>query len=40
MSHYIDAVVVPVPHANLDTYKRMSWGGFETIIGLAPGHQA
>ncbi len=28
MSHYIDAVVIPVPRANLDTYKRMSaqWG--------------
>ena len=28
MSHYIDAVVIPVPNANLDTYKRMSaeWG--------------
>ena len=28
MSHYIDAIVIPVPGANLDTYKRMSaeWG--------------
>ena len=28
MSHYIVAVVIPVPRANLDTYKRMSaeWG--------------
>ena len=28
MSHYIDAIVIPVPPANLDTYKRMSadWG--------------
>src|SRR5215510_7766365 len=28
MSHYIDAIVIPVPRANLDTYKRMSteWG--------------
>jgi uncharacterized protein YbaA (DUF1428 family) len=28
MSHYIDAFVIPVPRANLDTYKRMSaeWG--------------
>ena len=26
--HYIDAIVIPVPRANLDTYKRMSeeWG--------------
>ena len=28
MSHYIDAILIPVPRANLDTYKRMSeeWG--------------
>ncbi len=28
MSHYIDAIVIPVPRDNLDTYKRMSteWG--------------
>ena len=28
MSHYIDAFVIPVPRASLDTYKRMSteWG--------------
>ena len=28
MSTYIDAIVIPVPRANLDTYKRMSteWG--------------
>jgi len=28
MSPYIDAIVIPVPRANLDTYKRMSeeWG--------------
>ena len=28
MSHYIDAVVIPVPRSNLETYKRMSteWG--------------
>ena len=28
MSHYIDAIVIPVPQASLDTYKRMSaeWG--------------
>ena len=28
MSHYIDAIVIPVPRAKLDTYKRMSaeWG--------------
>ena len=28
MSNYIDAIVIPVPRANLDTYKRMSeeWG--------------
>jgi uncharacterized protein YbaA (DUF1428 family) len=28
MSKYIDAIVIPVPRANLDTYKRMSaeWG--------------
>ena len=28
MSHYIDAIVIPVPRANLETYKRMSteWG--------------
>ena len=28
MAHYIDAIVIPVPRANLDTYKRMSeeWG--------------
>lgn len=28
MSTYIDAIVIPVPQANLDTYKRMSeeWG--------------
>ena len=28
MSHYIDAVVIPVPRARLDEYKRMSaeWG--------------
>jgi uncharacterized protein YbaA (DUF1428 family) len=28
MSHYIDAIVIPVPRASLDTYKRMSaeWG--------------
>jgi uncharacterized protein YbaA (DUF1428 family) len=28
MSHYIDAIVIPVPRANLDTYKRLSaeWG--------------
>jgi len=24
MSPYIDAIVIPVPRANLDTYKRMS----------------
>ena len=28
MPNYIDAIVIPVPRANLDTYKRMSaeWG--------------
>ncbi|MGE5471051.1 MAG: DUF1428 domain-containing protein [Bacteroidota bacterium] len=28
MSHYIDAIVIPVPRANLETYKQMSmaWG--------------
>jgi uncharacterized protein YbaA (DUF1428 family) len=28
MSHYIDAIVIPVPRAKLDTYKTMSaeWG--------------
>ena len=28
MSHYINAMVIPVPRAKLDTYKRMSaeWG--------------
>ena len=28
MSHYIDAIVIPVPRAQLDTYKRLSaeWG--------------
>ncbi|HKB53617.1 MAG TPA: DUF1428 domain-containing protein [Ramlibacter sp.] len=28
MSHYIDAIVTPVPRGNLDTYKRVSaeWG--------------
>ncbi|MEP7208523.1 MAG: DUF1428 family protein [Casimicrobiaceae bacterium] len=28
MSHYIDAIVIPVPRAKLDIYKRMSqeWG--------------
>ena len=28
MPHYIDAIVIPVPRTNLDTYKRMSeeWG--------------
>ena len=28
MSPYIDAILIPVPRANLDTYKRMSaeWG--------------
>lgn len=28
MSHYINAIVIPVPRAQLDTYKRMSeqWG--------------
>jgi len=28
MSHYIDAIVIPVPRAKLDTYKKMSaeWG--------------
>lgn len=28
MSQYFDAIVIPVPHANLDTYKQMSalWG--------------
>jgi uncharacterized protein YbaA (DUF1428 family) len=28
MSHYIDAIVIPVPRAKLDTYKRLStdWG--------------
>src|SRR4029077_840312 len=28
MAHYIDAIVIPVPRAKLDTYKRMSteWG--------------
>src|SRR5215468_4308851 len=28
MSQYFDAIVIPVPRANLDTYKRMSeeWG--------------
>ena len=28
MSPYIDAIVIPVPRAKLDTYKRMSeeWG--------------
>jgi len=29
MSQYFDAIVIPVPRANLETYKRMSteWGG-------------
>ena len=28
MAHYIDAIVIPVPRVNLDTFKRMSeeWG--------------
>lgn len=28
MSHYINAIVIPVPRAQIDTYKRMSeqWG--------------
>jgi len=28
MAHYIDAILIPVPRVNLDTYKRMSerWG--------------
>jgi uncharacterized protein YbaA (DUF1428 family) len=28
MSHYIEAIVIPIPRASLDTYKRMSaeWG--------------
>jgi len=35
MSHYIDAIVIPVPHANLDTYKRMSteWGNAHLRYG-------
>lgn len=40
MSHYIDAILHPVPSASLDTYKRMFWGGFETIVGLPTGRQA
>ena len=38
MSNYIDAIAIPVPRASLDTYKRMFWGGFQTIIGFAAGH--
>ena len=28
MSHYIDAIVIPIPRASLDAYKRVSaeWG--------------
>jgi len=35
MSHYIDAVVIPVPRANLETYKRMSaeWGNAQVRLG-------
>ena len=37
MSHYINAIVIPVPRANLDTYKRMSaeWG--KAHVRHAPG---
>jgi hypothetical protein len=38
MSNYMDAFVIPVRRADLDTCKRMFWGGFETIVGLAAGH--
>ena len=36
MSHYIDAMVIPVPRASLDTYKRMSaeWGNATCATAL------
>src|SRR5215467_11499591 len=39
MSHYIDAIVIPVPRANLDTYKRMSaeWGNAHLRDDAQPG---
>jgi uncharacterized protein YbaA (DUF1428 family) len=35
MSHYIEAIVIPVPRASLDTYKRMSaeWGNAHIRLG-------
>jgi len=35
MSHYYDVIVIPVPRANLDTYKRMSaeWGNAHVSRG-------
>jgi uncharacterized protein YbaA (DUF1428 family) len=35
MSHYIEAIVIPVPRASLDTYKRMSaeWGNAHVRLG-------
>ncbi|HET9728913.1 MAG TPA: DUF1428 domain-containing protein [Acidimicrobiia bacterium] len=35
MSPYIDAIVIPVPRAQLDTYKRMSeqWGNAHIRLG-------
>jgi uncharacterized protein YbaA (DUF1428 family) len=35
MSHYIDAIVIPVPRSNLETYKRMSaeWGNAHLRLG-------
>ena len=39
-SHYIDAIVIPVPRASLDTYKLMSaeWGNahLRTALCITP----
>jgi uncharacterized protein YbaA (DUF1428 family) len=35
VSHYIEAIVIPVPRASLDSYKRMSaqWGNAHVRLG-------
>jgi len=37
MSNYIEAIVIPVPRASIDTYERMSteWGKAHLRHGLA-----
>jgi uncharacterized protein YbaA (DUF1428 family) len=37
MANYVDGIVVPVPSMPFDG-KRMFWGGFQTVVGLAAGH--